>query len=82
VISSFLQDQISPFKLGPPTHFVKKWIDYSSKYGLGYKMSDHSVGMAINKEAQSRWQDKQARSNYMLESFEDAGLGLSRADIA
>jgi ABC-type xylose transport system substrate-binding protein len=45
-------------------------------------MSDHSVGMAINKEAQSRWQDKQARSNYMLESFEDAGLGLSRADIA
>lgn len=28
--------------------FVKKWVDYSSKYGLGYLLSDRSTGIYFN----------------------------------
>lgn len=30
------------------TIFVKKWVDYSSKYGLGYLLSDGSTGIYFN----------------------------------
>lgn len=30
------------------TTFVKKWVDYSSKYGLGYLLSDRSTGIYFN----------------------------------
>lgn len=33
-----------------PQVFVKKWVDYSSKYGLGFLMSDLSVGINCNDE--------------------------------
>lgn len=28
--------------------FVKKWVDYSTKYGLGYLLSDGSTGICFN----------------------------------
>ena len=28
--------------------WVKKWVDYSSKYGLGYHLSNQSVGVFFN----------------------------------
>ena len=28
--------------------FVKKWVDYSSKYGLGYLLSNGSTGIFFN----------------------------------
>ena len=28
--------------------FVKKWVDYSTKYGLGYLLSDRSTGIYFN----------------------------------
>ena len=28
--------------------FLKRWVDYSSKYGLGFLMSDHTVGVYFN----------------------------------
>ena len=28
--------------------YVQKWVDYSSKYGLGYQMSDQTVGVYFN----------------------------------
>jgi len=30
-----------------PIH-AKKWIDYTSKYGLGYVLSDRAVGVFFN----------------------------------
>lgn len=30
------------------TVWVQKWIDYSSKYGLGYLLSDGSAGVFFN----------------------------------
>ncbi len=30
------------------TNFVKKWVDYSSKYGLGYLLSNKSTGIYFN----------------------------------
>lgn len=27
---------------------VKKWVDYSTKYGLGYLLSDGSTGVYFN----------------------------------
>ena len=28
--------------------WVKKWVDYSSKYGLGYLLSDSTTGIYFN----------------------------------
>jgi polo-like kinase 1 len=28
--------------------YVKKWVDYSSKYGLGYLLSNGSTGVFFN----------------------------------
>ena len=28
--------------------FVKKWVDYSSKYGLGYLLSNGNTGIYFN----------------------------------
>jgi hypothetical protein len=30
------------------TVYVKKWVDYSSKYGLGYLLSDGTTGIYFN----------------------------------
>jgi hypothetical protein len=27
---------------------VKKWIDYSSKYGIGYTLSNNTIGVYFN----------------------------------
>lgn len=31
-----------------PVYFIAKWVDYSDKYGLGYQLSDNSVGVLFN----------------------------------
>ena len=31
-----------------PIYWIAKWVDYSDKYGLGYQMSDGSVGVLFN----------------------------------
>ena len=31
-----------------PKIFVQKWVDYTSKYGLGYLMSNQTVGVYFN----------------------------------
>lgn len=28
--------------------WVTKWVDYSNKYGFGYQLSDHTVGVLFN----------------------------------
>jgi len=34
--------------LGGPDVWVKKWVDYSSKYGLGYLLSNSAIGVFFN----------------------------------
>ena len=34
--------------LSGPSCWVKKWVDYSSKYGLGYLLSNGSTGVFFN----------------------------------
>jgi polo-like kinase 1 len=34
--------------LKEPDVWVKKWVDYSSKYGLGYLLSNASTGVFFN----------------------------------
>ena len=36
-----------PNKTGPSV-WVKKWVDYSSKYGLGYLLSNGATGVYFN----------------------------------
>ena len=38
--------QIAP--VHPTTVWVTKWVDYSTKYGLGYLLSDQSAGVFFN----------------------------------
>jgi hypothetical protein len=38
----------APWKPGCPEIFIKKWCDYSSKYGLAYLLSDNSLGVSFN----------------------------------
>lgn len=32
----------------PPLVFVERWVDYSTKYGLGFMLSEKSTGVHFN----------------------------------
>ena len=40
------------------TVWVTKWVDYSTKYGLGYLLSDHSAGVFFNDSTKIVAEDK------------------------
>ena len=31
-----------------PIYWISKWVDHSDKYGIGYQLSDNSVGVLFN----------------------------------
>lgn len=41
-------NETQPQNLKPPEIWVKKWVDFSSKYGLGYSLTDGSTGVFFN----------------------------------
>ncbi|KAK0409624.1 hypothetical protein QR680_004656 [Steinernema hermaphroditum] len=41
-----LDDLLDPAAM--PVFWIAKWVDYSDKYGLGYQLSDDSVGVLFN----------------------------------
>ncbi|KAG5319942.1 PLK1 kinase, partial [Pseudoatta argentina] len=55
----------------PPTvedivpFFVTKWIDYSNKYGLGFQLSDRSVGVLFNDNTKISYTHDRRRVEYM-----------------
>ena len=38
--------------------YVKKWIDYSNKFGFGYQLSDNSIGVIFNDGVRMQTCDK------------------------
>ncbi|XP_063818765.1 serine/threonine-protein kinase PLK2 [Pseudophryne corroboree] len=44
-------DSIPKEQLSTSFHWVTKWVDYSNKYGFGYQLSDHTVGVLFNNGA-------------------------------
>ena len=45
--TSCCEDPPTP-KFNFPSIYVSRWVDYSSKYGLGFQLSDTSVGVLFN----------------------------------
>uniref|UniRef100_A0A8C1TKF9 Serine/threonine-protein kinase PLK n=1 Tax=Cyprinus carpio TaxID=7962 RepID=A0A8C1TKF9_CYPCA len=45
---SFTANNISKESLNGSFQWVTKWVDYSNKYGFGYQLSDHTVGVLFN----------------------------------
>ncbi|KYN20460.1 Serine/threonine-protein kinase PLK2 [Trachymyrmex cornetzi] len=45
--------------------FVTKWIDYSNKYGLGFQLSDRSVGVLFNDNTKISYTHDRRRVEYM-----------------
>lgn len=45
---SSIQTKLSSSQVETPKLFISKWIDYSNKYGLGYQLTDGSVGVNFN----------------------------------
>uniref|UniRef100_A0A673WN47 Serine/threonine-protein kinase PLK n=1 Tax=Salmo trutta TaxID=8032 RepID=A0A673WN47_SALTR len=41
-------DALPKENLGSSFQWVTKWVDYSNKYGFGYQLSDHTVGVLFN----------------------------------
>nr|XP_033786758.1 serine/threonine-protein kinase PLK2 [Geotrypetes seraphini] len=41
-------DTVPKEQLSVTFHWVTKWVDYSNKYGFGYQLSDHTVGVLFN----------------------------------
>ncbi|KAK3550213.1 hypothetical protein QTP86_021247 [Hemibagrus guttatus] len=41
-------NDISKESLNCSFQWVTKWVDYSNKYGFGYQLSDHTVGVLFN----------------------------------
>ncbi|MEE6458315.1 hypothetical protein FKM82_000250 [Ascaphus truei] len=44
-------DCIPKEQISTSFHWVTKWVDYSNKYGFGYQLSDHTVGVLFNNGA-------------------------------
>ncbi|XP_062455900.1 serine/threonine-protein kinase PLK2 isoform X2 [Rhea pennata] len=44
-------DSIPKEQLAASFQWVTKWVDYSNKYGFGYQLSDHTVGVLFNNGA-------------------------------
>lgn len=44
-------DHIPKEQLAASFQWVTKWVDYSNKYGFGYQLSDHTVGVLFNNGA-------------------------------
>jgi polo-like kinase 1 len=45
--------------------YVKKWVDYSSKYGLGYLLSDGSTGIYFNDSSKMVLDDQGQKVDYI-----------------
>ncbi|KAG7207090.1 hypothetical protein KM043_000969 [Ampulex compressa] len=45
--------------------FVTKWIDYSNKYGLGFQLSDKSVGVLFNDNTKISYTQDRRRVEYL-----------------
>lgn len=41
-------NNISKESMNSSFQWVTKWVDYSNKYGFGYQLSDHTVGVLFN----------------------------------
>jgi len=58
----------SSVKLGKNTKsevWVKKWVDYSSKYGLGYLLSNGTTGVFFNDSSKIILDQKSVSFEYM-----------------
>jgi polo-like kinase 1 len=55
---------------GPDT-WVKKWVDYSSKYGLGYLLSNNSTGVFFNDSSKIVLDPKGHNFNYIERRVSD-----------
>ena len=51
--------------------WINKWVDYSNKYGLGYQLSDGSVGVLFNDSTKMVLSPDQAK----IESIEQSSRG-------
>jgi len=80
------QQQVAVSPNAMPDLWVTKWVDYSSKYGVGYIMSDSSIGVYFNDSTKiimgpkghefdyitRRTQDKpEVRTPHTLEEYPD-----------
>jgi polo-like kinase 1 len=54
--------------------YVKKWVDYSSKYGLGYLLSDGSTGIYFNDASKMVLDDLAQKVDYISNEGEDKRL--------
>ncbi|WAR01981.1 PLK1-like protein [Mya arenaria] len=63
---------------GIPIYWVSKWVDYSDKYGLGYQLSDNSVGVLFNDS--TRLILLSNGENYMSEHLLKAGANITRGE--
>jgi len=52
-------------KFGGPDVWVKKWVDYSSKYGLGYLLSNNATGVFFNDSTKIILDQKGHHFDYM-----------------
>jgi len=56
-----------------PIH-AKKWIDYTSKYGLGYVLSDGSIGVFFNDATKIIWDKSRTEFEYYEKKKEQSNV--------
>jgi polo-like kinase 1 len=61
----------TPNNLQGPDTWVKKWVDYSSKYGLGYLLSNGSTGVFFNDSSKIVLDIKGHNFNYIERRVSD-----------
>uniref|UniRef100_A0A8C9Q2M7 polo kinase n=1 Tax=Spermophilus dauricus TaxID=99837 RepID=A0A8C9Q2M7_SPEDA len=75
-------DCIPKEQLSTSFQWVTKWVDYSNKYGFGYQLSDHTVGVLFNNGAHmSLLPDKKNRDSHYPKSTESESLGSGTRNL-
>jgi polo-like kinase 1 len=55
----------------PPEVWVKKWVDYSTKYGLGYMLSNNAFGVFFNDSTKIIMESKGVHFDYIERKIAD-----------
>lgn len=70
----------SELKLTPSTIYVAQWLDYSEKYGLGYKLSNEATGVNFNDLSKIILHSNQKAYYYDIDSPSNLPIEFPLAD--
>ena len=72
---------VDVMKYFPPL-WVQSWVDYTSQYGIGYRLSDGTVGVSFNDESSVTFMSNEDSSPFVYEPSPEGDASLRQSSSA